>query len=75
MNVDIILANKVITKIVNLKLVIMWEYENIKPFLLKVMFQIGQKKLLSALELKEEEIIETFYEKQLPKTNQKEFSI
>ena len=75
MNVDIILANKVITKIVNLKLVIMWEYENIKTFLLKVMFQIGQKKLLSPLELKEEEIIETFYEKQLPKTNQKEFSI
>ena len=75
MNVDIILANKVITKIVNLKLVIMWEYENIKTFLLKVMFQIGQKKLLSPLGLKEEEIIETFYEKQLPKTNQKEFSI
>ena len=75
MNVDIILANKVITKIVNLKLVIMWEYENIKTFLLKVMFQIGQKKLLFPLELKEEEILETFYEKQLPKTNQKEFSI
>ena len=75
MNVDIILANKVITKIVNLKLVIMWEYENIKTFLLKGMFQIGQKKLLSPLELKEEEIIETFSEKQLPKTNQKEFSI
>ena len=75
MNVDIILANKVITKIVNLKLVIMWEYKNIKTFLLKVMFQIGQKKLLFPLELKEEEIIETFYEKQLPKTNQKEFSI
>ena len=39
------------------------------------MFQIGQKKLLFPLELKEEEIIETFYEKQLPKTNQKEFII
>ena len=39
------------------------------------MFQIGQKKLLFPLELEEEEIIETFYEKQLLKTNQKEFSI
>lgn len=53
----------------------MWEYENIKTFSLKGMFQIGQKKLLSPLELKEEEIIETFSEKQLPKPNQKEFSI
>ena len=33
LNVDIILPKKVITKILNLKLVIMWEHENIKTFL------------------------------------------
>ena len=37
-------VKKVIRKILNLKLVIMSEYQNIKTFLQKVVFQIGLKK-------------------------------
>ena len=33
-------------KVLNLKLVIMLEYQNIKMFLQKAMFQIGQRKCL-----------------------------
>ena len=75
-------------KIPNLKLVIMWDYQNIKTFLLKVRFEIGPKKFLffkkventvpwthSIENLNGEEIIRTFYEKGLQKTNQKEFRI
>ena len=39
-------------KILNLKLVIMLEFQNIKTFLLKDIIQIGQKKLLLLINLK-----------------------
>ena len=38
------LAKKLMVKILNLKLVIMLEYQNIKTFLLKATHQIGLKK-------------------------------
>ena len=38
--------NELMMKILNLKLVIMLEYQNIKTFLQKVMFQTGLKKFL-----------------------------
>ena len=41
-----------IKKIVNLKLVTMLEFLNIKTFLLKDILQIGQKKLLLLIKLK-----------------------
>ena len=67
----------------------MLEFLNIKTFLLKDILQIGQKKFLLLIKLKMqflglmlaisdlngEEITESFYEKELQKTNQKEFSI
>ena len=37
---------KIIGKVLNLKLAIMQEYENIKSFLQKAMFEIGMKKFL-----------------------------
>ena len=40
------LVNKLIIKVLNLKLVILLEYQNIKTFLQKAMFQIGLKKFL-----------------------------
>ena len=43
------IANK---KILNLKLVTMLEFQNIKTFLLKDILQIGQKKFLSLIKLK-----------------------
>ena len=42
----LILVKKLIIKIQNLELVIMLEYQNIKTFLQKAMFQIGVKKFL-----------------------------
>ena len=39
-------------KILNLKLVIMLEFQNIKKFLLKDILQIGQKKFLLLVKLK-----------------------
>ena len=63
-------------------------YQNTKIFLLKNIFQIGQKKFLSLIklkiqflglpvisDLKGEEITGNFYEKKLQKTNQEEFRI
>ena len=41
-----------IKKILNLKLVIMLEFQNTKTFLLNDMFQIGQKKFLLLVKLK-----------------------
>ena len=41
-----------IEKILNLKLVAMLEFQNIKAFLLKDILQIGQKKFLSLVKLK-----------------------
>ena len=64
-----------------------FEFQNIKTFLLKDILQIGQKKFLLLIELKiqflglaisalnGEEITGSFYEKELQKTNQKEFRI
>ena len=40
------LVKKLITKILNLKLVILLEYQNINIFLQKFTFQIGRKKFL-----------------------------
>ena len=42
----LILVTKIMKKILNLKLVILLEYQNIKPFLQKFAPQIGLKKLL-----------------------------
>ena len=65
----------------------MLEFQNIKTFLLKDILQIGQKKFLLLIKLKTvtwiyaisdlngEEITGTFYEKELQKTNRKEFRI
>ena len=39
------LVKKLMTKIVNLELVILLEYQNIKTFLQKAMFHIGLKKV------------------------------
>ena len=39
----LILINKIMRKILNLKLVIMLEYQNIKTFLQMITFQIGLK--------------------------------
>ena len=42
----LILIEKVIRKILNLKLVIMLEYQNVTALLQKITFQIGQDKIL-----------------------------
>ena len=77
-------------KILSFKLVIMLEYENTKTFLLKDILQIGHKILWSVKlkiqfhgrvlsfvinDLNGEDIADTFYVKELRKTNQKEFRI
>ena len=46
------LVKKLMIKILNLKLVILLEYQNIKTFLQKAMFQIGPKKFLLIQKLK-----------------------
>ena len=55
-------------------------HQNTKTFLQKVTVQIGVTKIswlkrleILFLDLKGEEIVETFYEKELQKTHQKEF--
>ena len=70
-------------KVLNSKLVIMLQYQNIKIFLQKAIFQIDLKKLWWLKKLKilyrglsdlnGEKIAGKFYEKELQKTNQKEF--
>ena len=63
---------------------IIWKYQSIKTFLVKVMFQIGSKKFLLLKKVKNtvpwayliddlngEEIIGTFYQKELQRINQK----
>ena len=77
---------KIIRKVLNLKLMIMLEYQNIKRFLQKAMFQIGLRKVLMIKKVKNtvlwkyvisdlnvEEILGTCYEEELQKTNQNEF--
>ena len=71
------LIRKIIRKVLNIKLVVMLEYQNIKIFLQKAMFQIGLKKCLLLQKLKKtvlwayvisglngEEISGTFYKKE-----------
>ena len=71
------LIRKIIRKVLNIKLVVMLEYQNIKIFLQKAMFQIGIKKRLLLQKLKKtvlwtyvisdlngEEISGTFYKKE-----------
>ena len=55
----------------------MSEFQSIKIFLLKVIHLIGLKKFLLLMinELNGKEIKGSFYEKELPKTIQKEFRI
>ena len=80
------LIEKIIGKVLNLKLVIMLEYENIKTFLQKAMLENSLEKFFVIKKVKNivpwayiisdlngEEIVGTFYEKELQKTNQKEF--
>ena len=43
---------KIIRKVLNLKLMIMLEYQNIKRFLQKAMFQIGLRKVLMIKKVK-----------------------
>ena len=85
------LVNKLIIKILHFiltKLVILLEYQNIKTFLLKALFQIGLKmflllkKVKSAVpetyvisDIKAEETVGTFYLKELQKTNENSFEL
>ena len=84
----LILVQELIITILNLQLVIVLEYQNIETFLQKTIFQIGLNKFFLIKKLKTlfcghiilviltgEEIVGTFYEKELQKTNQKEFRI
>ena len=66
----------------SLKLVIMLEFLNTQILLLKDIHQIGLEKVKNTVpwtyfinDLNGEEIIGTFFEKELQKTNQKEFRI
>ena len=78
------LVNKLMIKILNLKFVILLEYQNIKTFLQKTIFQVGlkrrfcDKKKLKPLcrghvisGLKGEEIFGTFLRKKIAKTESK----
>ena len=79
------LIKKLMINILNLKLAILLEYQNKKTFLQKAMFQIGLKTCLSLpkwkilctghfiSDLKGKETVGMFYEKELLKTNQKDF--
>ena len=77
-------------KVLNLKLLIVLEYQNTKPVLLKDMLQIGLKiflwlkklkimfhghRLLMINDLNGEKIIRTFYEKELQKAINKDLGL
>ena len=76
-NTHINSSKGIMMKILNLKLVMLIEYQNIKTFLLKAMFQICLKKFLLLQKFKilfrghvicnlnREEIVGMFYEKEL----------
>ena len=77
------LIRKIRKKILNLKLPIMFEYQHIETFLQKVTLQIGLKKFFAIEKFKNntpriygisdlngEEIVETFYRKELQKASQ-----
>ena len=69
----------------NLRMMTLLEYQNMKTFLQKAMFQIDLKKFLwlknfvpwkyVITDLKDEEIAQMFYKKELQKPNQKEFRV
>ena len=69
-------------------MVILLEYQNIKTFLQKAMFQIDYEEVFvikkvkntvpwtyAISDLKREEIVGTFFKKELQKTNQKDFRV
>ena len=77
-----------VKKNLNLKLVMMWQFQGIKTFFLEDMLQFCPKQFLLLAKLQStvpwtwviknlngEEIIGTFYKKELQKINQKEFRI
>ena len=84
-NIYISLIKKIMKKILNLKLVILLEFQNIfaddyTPNLSEEVFVIKKvKNTVSWIhvinDLNSEEIVETFYGKELQKTNKKEFRI
>ena len=78
------LVKKLMTKILNLKLVILLEYQNIKTFLKKKFVPNWSEKVFVIKKVentapwtygisdpKEDKIVETFYKKKLQLTNQK----
>ena len=81
------LVRKLMTKLLNLKLVILLEYQNIKIFAKNYSPNCSEQVFLIKIVkntvwlayvingLNREEIVGTFYEKELPKKNQKEFRI
>ena len=70
------LKKKSMIKILNLKLVILLEYKNIKIFFLVIKKVKGTARWTYVIsDLIGEKIARTFYEKELQKTNQKEFRI
>ena len=70
------IKKKSMIKILNLKLVILLEYKNIKIFFLVIKKVKGTALWTYVIsDLIGEKIARTFYEKELQKTNQKEFRI
>ena len=80
--------NKITRTVVNLKLMVMLEYQNIKIFLKQAMFQIGLKKfmwlkkikslcreLMLLVILKVKKFLERFTKKDCKKTNKKELRV
>ena len=82
------LIKKLMTNILNLKLVILLEYQNIKIFVQKFILQICQKKFLWLKKLKilwcrhmllmilmEKKLSEPFMKKELQETNEKSLEL
>ena len=79
---------KIIRKVLNLKLMIMLEYQNIKRFLQKAMFQIGLRKVLMIKKVKNtvlwkyvisdlnsEEIVGEYYRNKIQKKKKNQKSL
>ena len=67
---------KIMKKILNLKLLITWQYQNLRIFLLDVTLNKLKIRWTYIIEdINGEKIARTFYEKELQKTNQTEFRI
>ena len=82
------LVKKLMINILNLKLMILLEYQNIKPFFAKGYVPNWSEEVFVITkvqntfpgtyvisDLKDKEIVGTLYEKELQKTNQKEFRV